>query len=146
MKGKTVKAGFMVEIETWENDGDFYATKTLQGLTENDVKFCVEVCEYFDRYGNDIINWDVVHEAMLPIAVKHTDLSSDTTKKLWQAILDCNEDDLSDNISDLLGSEMEDHGCYGDGASFYRTIDSVKVFYTPVDIFLENVTNKFSVN
>lgn len=42
-----LKQGYLLEVTTWENDGDYYQTKQLSGLTKNQVTFLVTLMEYF---------------------------------------------------------------------------------------------------
>lgn len=139
--GKTIQAGYMVTVETWENDGDHYKTKELQGLGKEDVALVLEVCNYFRTNGGDIKPWEEINKAVREIFEKHQCV---TTGLLGNLLMDVNdEDDFHDHLYEIIGSPVEDYGCYGDGQNYYRNVDTVKVFHTPEDIFLEDVTKEF---
>lgn len=72
LPGDVIKKGFVVDIESWENDGDDYKNLVTTGLTKAQADFLVVVARafvsrngsYTNRdargFGNDEINEDVV--------------------------------------------------------------------------------------
>ena len=48
-----MKPGYLLELTTWENDGDNYKTERLYGLTKDEVKFYVHIANQF-KSGNQV--------------------------------------------------------------------------------------------
>lgn len=40
-----IQQGYMLRVTSWENDGDCYNTKEIQGLTETQARWLVRFCE-----------------------------------------------------------------------------------------------------
>lgn len=48
-----IKQGYMVQITSWENDGDCYNTKTFDGLSQMQTISLVAFCEFLQEYGSE---------------------------------------------------------------------------------------------
>ena len=44
-----IPAGYQLSVVSWENDGDHYNTEVMNGLSEEEVKFLVEICLFLWR-------------------------------------------------------------------------------------------------
>lgn len=111
----TIKLGWMLQVTSWENNGDFYNTKTLDGLTEDEVRAKVALCKVLHSIGQEPHDANTVEE----IAAK----------------LDLFEDEVEDGIYELTGFSD------ADGDEFLRVCESWKVYYIPFD--LPDMTDKF---
>lgn len=111
----TIKLGWMLQVTSWENDGDSYNTKTLDGLTEDEVSAKVAMCKVLHSLGQESRDANTVEE----IASK----------------LSLLEDEVEDGIYELTGfSEAA-------GGEYLRVCESWKVYYIPFD--LPDMTDKF---
>ena len=69
--GQTIPKGYVIEIETWENDGDNYKTQTVFGVEEQEIqqyKYILELfhgshCNNRNKCGNS--EWDVVKHLVI---------------------------------------------------------------------------------
>lgn len=70
-----IYSGYLFEVISYEGDADYYATKRLDGLTESDVRFCVELMDNIkdrqehERHGE--LNWVSLAEDVKVIADKY---------------------------------------------------------------------------
>ena len=93
-----IKAGYAIEITSWENDGDCYNTKRFDGLTLDECRWRVAVCDYLHKYmcQEDINEEHVIAiYNMLPEADRTAESSDDQA------------DIVSDVIYNLVGYEYE---------------------------------------
>jgi len=42
-----IPAGYRMSVVSWENDGDHYLTRTLEGLRKDEVHFYLDLCKLF---------------------------------------------------------------------------------------------------
>ena len=129
---KNIPAGYQLHITSWECDGDHYNTKTVSGLTREDVPCYLEVLSLFKSvsqggFSNDQdVDRGAVMAAVLAVVEKHPDISERTRRIFTHfARPQYANDHLYERLSDLLGrSEHCD----------FRVFDSAKVYYyeTPV--------------
>lgn len=101
----TIKLGWMLQVTSWENDGDCYNTKTLDGLTEDEVRAKVALCKVLHSIGQEPHDANTVEE----IAAKLSIL----------------EDEVEDGIYELVG--------FANG-EYLRVCESWKVYYIPFDL------------
>lgn len=133
-----IKAGFMLEITSWENDADNYQTIQISGLTKEKTQLYINIIKLFkcNHYSNDG-NFGNLYD----------EYESDTVKKASDAVvallLAFDEVDGEDERTHAL-EEISDYmtqflGC---GENFvFRAYDSHKVYFVPTDI--EEVTGEF---
>ena len=140
-----IKAGYQLQVTTWENDGDHYNTEIRSGLTKEDTKFLISIAEQFSKkgkYGNDFIK----DNDLIEVVSKALEGNSSITplmKAEWQEALQNSIDEgdgafyLHEILSDtLLGCPEEDYG-----AGFCRVVETIEVFCIPEDI--DDVTKEF---
>lgn len=151
-KFTTIKAGYRLTITTWENDGDNYNTKVLEGLDKADVQFHVDILKLFDRSSwngpNDFGNMyepsgDEIYRlavAIRKVAVKHEALVREKAEWLLDEIGE--DEDEQPEYMDGAYDFLYDLGI-GSGEFYTRVCESIKVEYTPTDIKLQDVTAEF---
>lgn len=147
--GQTIPKGYMVEIKSWENDGDDCRDKILTGLSKKDVDFLTLFLEEFrpscsnSGYGNDEINDGMIASALLQYA--HT--YKDQVKKFFHVDLThINEDeDVEWDELESDDTELYEHLCellsypvqydYG----FCRVFDGIRVYLIEDDIHIPSI-------
>ncbi|QAY02134.1 hypothetical protein VspSw1_61 [Vibrio phage VspSw_1] len=133
MKEVILKAGYTLKIVSWENDADFYNTKTYHVEDENWAIILKHICENLlcSRYSSSS-----------DYGVGNTNLSSSDSAnrvaeyfKTYGIPEHVPEDELlewlHDLSYDLVGSSYE--------SDCIRVCESCKVLYTPVDIEVETL-------
>ena len=147
-KYNIIKAGYRLTIKSWENDLDSRQIRVKDGLSEDAVKFIIDLCKlhkshngkpYKEGFGNlvepDENTLELYHAKILTIISNHACayevleiLEEDKTNS--EHILYC----VADFMYELL-----------DGSEFYytRVYDSCIVEYVPEEIKILDVTNHF---
>lgn len=144
----TIPAGYMLVIDSWENDDDNPGSKILTGLSREDVKFYFHFLKQFhsqynpDRigcgFGNKQI--EIGKENLEKLALStayHThppsspELLTEVTFSLngWAE----NPDESYDWVYDTIG--------YWQDGEAYRVFESAKVYYIPQAI--PNIVSEF---
>lgn len=146
MTTNTIKAGYRIHVTTWENDADNYRTESMDGLTEGNVKFIVELVKLFkDKcnnkgfFGNCYDNYpDGLDEAIDKIISKFSD--EDRTFDFdWGD----EEDNIVDNHTYVNDSLLSDLGLTDSGEFCTRVFDKAVIEHIPNDIKIDVVTDKF---
>lgn len=127
-----IKAGYRLEVLSWENDADNYKTEVVDGLDKETCQFYIDIIKLTGRSGN--------FGNMYDPSEKEIDQLTAALTKVFKAhgkptgISEAVHDEGLEIIGDLLG--------YSEGYHT-RVMESFKVSYTPVDVELEDVTNQF---
>jgi hypothetical protein len=133
-----IPSGYQLSIISWENDGDNYKTKILNGLTKEDVKFYIHFLKHFQStYGNeDVSEHPNAEKIAIESAWKKFPPSS---PQLVQDVKDSIEGwKVNPNESyDWIYATIE-YSCEGES---YRVFESYKVHLIPHTI--PDVTNQF---
>lgn len=147
--GQTIPKGYVLEIETWENDGDNYKTQTVFGVEEQEIqqyKYILELfhgsrCNNRNKCGNS--EWDVVKYlviARIESGVKSGQLTYEFLDKVLgiqdlEALLNDDEEEyyLNEALTELLGVACEYDG------DFMRVISYVKLYIIEEDIVIPSV-------
>ena len=148
--GQTIPKGYVIEIETWENDGDNYKTQTIFGVEEQEIqqyKYILELfqgshCNNRNKCGNS--EWDVVKDlviAHIESGVKSGQLTPEfinktlCIKNLENLVDDDNgqEFELMCSLQELLGDPVE----YD--SDFMRVVSWVKLYIIEEEIQIPNV-------
>lgn len=133
MSGCKFKKGFMIEITSWENDGDHYLTKIIDGLTKEEVNqfsyvmpfFRSEWCTESGRFGNKDFCMFSVEEVLM----EGIDEGKLTREFLGKFFFEDGHPDL-DKIQTLLGCPVEyDY-------DFIRVFESMKIYHLPEDVVI----------
>lgn len=142
------KAGYLIRVTSWENDGDNYKTKEIQVADELKAKAIVKFVNLFGRSCssyNDISNLFEPDEQETNKVTKvlcdfyeahnqHFDLDLDGT---------ANEKEEQITISDFFLELAYILGLSG-GDYYTRYCEKVEVFYFPHDVLCEDVTADFN--
>lgn len=139
----SIPVGFQLHITTWENDADHYNTEIISGLTENDVRFLIDVASAFKSQnnhdapglGNGTVAGDQLQELIREKLFSHPNIS-DKLKREWSEVKDDEDYAYSILVDSLLGSPQEDYDM-----NFCRVFDSAQVFYFPEEVL--DVTEDF---
>ena len=133
-----IKAGYKIEVTSWENDGDNYSTKSKEGLTKEQTQLYFDICDLMSgKFGNmyepDESEKDGLYAAVSVILLKHIDVTSLLYPNTDFTDLEgCNEI-FSDIHYELFGS-----------SEFYtRVVQTLTVTYIPQDVELKDVTHEF---
>lgn len=148
--GSTIKKGYVVSIDSWENDGDHSQTKTIFGLEKDEVEFLKDFLSLFKScnsvkncHGNEYFNYESVFSDLYGLWSLHSKFIKSKMKIDYSSIAD--EDELDDYvcsnpekhydsiyqyICDLLGYPVEYDG------GFVRVFESITVNYLKDDLTL----------
>ncbi len=148
MKYNTIPAGYRLTVTSWENDGDNYNTKTLDGLTLDKVSYLVDLCKILDYASNTKGNFGNLYEP--------SDIDTLGFFGEVKTIIHNHPSVLADFLTLVEGMEPIEDEAYYDYASedlyelslvggefFTRVCESFVVEYVPREIIMEDVTDKF---
>lgn len=147
---KNIKPGYLLCINSWENDADNYKTERIEGLTYEDVQFYIYFCRHFyssswghpNAIGKGFGNMDIEEapdaESIAIIAAyeKYPPTSEfllADVKSSIEGYKNCPEESY-DWVDDLIG-------IWNEGET-YRVFSGFEVHYISEEI--PNVTTKFS--
>lgn len=148
----SIKKGYQLHITTWENDGDNYKTKVIDGLNKEDTQFYVELASLFtsrnnrankgfgnggitecgDEYHNPCM--ENVVQAISKVVADNPNASKEITDHYISEDFDEVYECL---VEDLLGYTEQ----YYDEEYFCRVFESFKAYYFPQDV--NEVTEEF---
>ena len=147
--GQTIPKGYVIEIETWENDGDNYKTQTVFGVEEQEIqqyKYILELfhgshCNNRNKCGNS--EWDVVKHLVIDhiaSGVKSGQLTHEFLSKVLgvedlDALLNGDDEEyyLNEALTELLGMACEYDG------DFMRVISYVNLYIIEEEIQIPSV-------
>lgn len=166
MADKVIKAGYMITVDSWENDGDNGRELSVDGLTRTQVEYYKDLLylvsnSYHDTstlgitfYGN--MTDDGYDEIELgendPEPTGHNDIVEGTHRGFRRAVRRINNKyrNLIKDIpeEDLRSFEygfdiIQNFTGYGSDWYYTRVIESIKVHYNPEEIILVDVTRDF---
>lgn len=142
-----IKSGLMLEIDSWENDGDFYQTKQISELDDDQVLFLIDLLSLFGRegkFGNAGLaignpsenSIDEFIESVKSIVEKHgPNQFSLFLDESPDALTSMSDEDYVGVINEvvcdkLLGQTQE----YYDIPYFFRKCDSIRLYFVPSDL------------
>ena len=139
----SIPAGYQLHITSWTNDADNYNTKIHDGLSEEDVKFLLDVVKPFKsqhnggRFGNNDSCTGQINEHIFECLKKYPTTQFQECLEGFEQDIDLDEDEeeidgLSDLAYDLVG---RDEYCG------WRVFESAKVFFYPEEV--KEVTKQF---
>lgn len=145
--GQTIPKGYVIEIETLENDGDNYKTQTIFGVEEQEIqqyKYILELfqgshCNNRNKCGNS--EWDIVKDliiAHIESGVKSGQLTPEFINKTLciENLVEGDNDqefELLCSLQELLGEPVE----YD--SDFIRVVSWVKLYIIEEEIQIPNV-------
>lgn len=128
-----IKAGYRITVVSWENDGDNYRTKTVDGLDEATARYHVDLLKLLsnNKFGN-----------MYDPSTEEIDEFRAEIIKVMEA-----HNQISEEAKYSFDHALEDVGEYtGYGEDFYtRVVERIAVEYVPQEIELEDVSSKFGI-
>lgn len=132
-----IKAGYKIEVTSWENDGDNYSTKSKEGLTKEQTQFYFDICNrlsgvFGNMYDPDESEKADLYAAVSDILLKHKDVALE----LFEAV-DFNNETCEEIFSDIH------YELFGSSEFYTRQLESISVTYIPYDLVLEDVTHEF---
>jgi len=137
----SIPAGYQLHITSWTNDADNYNTTIHDGLSEEDVKFLLDVVKPFKskhnggQFGNNPSCTNQINEHILECLKKYPTTQFQEYLKGFEQDSDPDEEDidgLSDLAYDLVG---RDEYCG------WRVFERAKVFFYPEEV--KEVTKDF---
>lgn len=131
-----IKAGYAVEITTWENDADAYNTVRFDGLVKDEVEFYLAIARLFTsrhnrRQGGGFGNQKQTPNDEIRAIVGSFIEQGKKLPKYWnpadwvdegEEITPLEDAEFGDNLYDVIGSSE-----YG----YYRVFDEASVYYVP---------------
>jgi hypothetical protein len=129
-----IPVGYRLTVVSWENDGDNYNTKVLEGLTREVCQYYVDLCKllsldigkrnsnFSNLYDPSDSEREELIDALMPIASKH----------LHTAIPLADIEDVANReyVWDYVMGTMYDLGLSG-GEFYTRVCDGFTVQYVP---------------
>lgn len=138
MKTRTIPAGYILTVISWENDGDNYNTVQLEGLSKAEARFkfdLADLCtgEFSNTYYEYRDDNKAFEEACVAVLKKHREF---VEKAIGESIEELKYP--MDFMSELLG----DLGLVSEHF-FPRVAEKITVEYIPAAIEIEDVTEVF---
>lgn len=127
-----IKAGYRLEVQSWENDADNYKTEVVDGLDKETCQFYIDVIKLTGRSGKFGNMYDPSEQEIAALTTALVKVFEKHGKLVDSG--DAVHDEGLEIIGDLLG--------YSEGYHT-RVMESFKVSYTPVEVQLQDVTNQF---
>jgi len=147
---KVISAGYQLTVTSWENDADCYMTKSIDGLNQDMVQFYVDMCKLLESrnsanrgFGNmydpSETEIDKYYEALYNVYMKHK--SNVIWPASWEieSVDETNVNEIGDMCHEML---LELFG-YGAEGFYTRVLEKYEVLYFPIDIYADDVTEKF---
>lgn len=128
-----MKKGYQLQVRSWENDGDNYKIAITSGLTEQDVKFLLDVGKQFGNGGSHGGNEVIDEEELVELVTTAMENNVNVSERILSYFKDAPVEATQEYLLDSPG-EYYDYG-------FMRVFDTYRVFYIPTDI--EDVTEQF---
>jgi hypothetical protein len=133
-----IQAGYRVTVTTWENDGDNYNTKTVEGLTESEAEFIVKLCKihYSKNAYKTVKGFGNMYDP--------NDTEIEKYHAALQKMLDEHTGDTPEYCDDPEGMQEYGYKLGLTGGEFYtRVCENIKVEFIPEQIEIDDVTAKF---
>lgn len=121
------KQGYLLQVTSWENDADFYNTKTIEGLSKEQATWLVRFCELIAKLARndaETCNTNLVAVAAA-IDVPYAGFPG------WDEDDVKSQEDVQARLQDLV-YELVGPDCEYTGRM--RVCDSWKVCFIPFDI------------
>lgn len=142
MSGCKFKKGFMIAIESWENDGDHYSTQIIDGLTQQEVRQMTYVMPFFKSSCNNkgcFGNRDFCMFSLEEFLMNAVDEGTLTLGFIDKFFFEDGHPDL-EKVLDLLGYPVEyDY-------DFVRVFDNLTIYHLPEDVEIPEFNPEVIVN
>ncbi len=113
-----IKAGYTLEVTSWENDGDCYNTKRLDGLRAKDVSWRFKFLKRFSQDNDHQLTEESVNALILLVDPNRYNNEAITEELAYEVV--------NDVIYEMLGSTYE--------SDYLRTFESAAVYYVEQDM------------
>jgi len=123
--------GYILEVESWENDADNYQTKIVGSLSKEVAEVMFDIICYFkprSQYKNCFGNSVIGSEDLIVLVEKYR-------KRVFDAFFEAgwdihSEEDVDDSfiIENIVDKLI---GAWNEG-EYFRVMNSAKMYYTPV--------------
>ena len=133
MKRTVIPAGYRLTIISWENDADNYDTVILEGLTEEQCAFNVDLCKILMYDENDRNKENPLNNVYDPDDAEINQIDD----AINLIIKKHNQEETTDPIEYLYDLGLSK------GEYYTRVCDSFKVEHIESDIILNDVTDNF---
>jgi hypothetical protein len=138
------RAGYLIRVTSWENDGDNYNTKEIQVDTEQEARDVVAFCDMFgssSRNEHDIGNLcegddNAARPAFRAFYFSHPGFVNLTLSDYED------EEEETDAICDAMMEVAYELGLSGGEYFYTRVRESVTVYRIPADVLVEQVQFK----
>lgn len=147
---KRFPSGYVLQVDSWENDGDQNLQEMLYGLTLEEVKFYIDFLPYLESchnsvkgMGNEDFNSYKTFSVLMDLYPKHKEVISslfpgykmeemyqDEEVDLYKPIYGQLISQLYSLITSLVSDPVEYEGC------FVRVYDGHKVFFLKEDVVI----------
>jgi len=134
------KKGFVIQVITYENDGDNYSENNVYGLSEKNKDFLYKILKKI-KYHQASPRYETVSEEILTDMLK--DFPTETEEDLKLEIQEVFEDKIQDEDSSGFRYWIEENflgaPSYEDyGEDYLRIIDSISIWYMekPMELIL----------
>jgi hypothetical protein len=141
MRTVLYKAGYVIKVTSWENDGDNYATAEINVETRKDAEHIVKLVKLFTSisstpkgigniYEPSESDAEKVHVAFMNLHNEYPEFIHTIPE---------NEEYICDSYHDLiydLGLSSSEY--------YTRVLSKVQVLYFPEDVICEEVTDEFA--
>jgi hypothetical protein len=163
-----IKAGYVLTYSSWENDGDYYKEHRFEGLTKEEVEDTIEFLKIFvsknnrksgelRTFGNssEPISFYDIYSIYKPNFIKKLIWEEDINlvpildkwfedeDVFWLSEKGYTEDQLIEIIDEVCDGLIGTYLGYSEYYSARVYNDDAKVFYTPIELVLTEVTNEF---
>lgn len=144
-----IPAGYQLHINSWENDCDAYKIKIVSGLTEEDVRFYLELARTFDGpLGNEHATSGVLDALIKATLKKHPKISQKVSDKFNYDLGSSTQEEIDESdrtaydlvVEELLCDPVDDY--FNNEAWFCRNFSSAEVYFFEHPV--QDVTSMFS--
>lgn len=141
-----IPAGYRLTVVSWENDGDNYNTKVLEGLSRETCQMYVDLCKLLGvSNGHRDRNLSNLYEPSEDQIEKLTDAFMPIVAKYLHTVIPLEDIEDATNkeyVCDYIMSVLYDLGL-SCGEWYTRVCESVTIELVPQDVLFEDVTKEF---
>lgn len=141
-KHTIIPAGYRMSITSWENDADYYKTKILEGLSEDEVRFYAALLPLFKSGSNDAKCFGNLNEYSRRNESRLEE-AQEAVNKVIEKFRGTVSDSVLDEFSEECACAVGELLGFSEGYTF-RVFDKMKIEYIPNPVQFEDVTNKFT--
>ncbi len=140
-----IPPGYRLTVTSWENDGDNYRTKTVEGLSEGRLRYYVDLIKRFASSSNGGLERGFIGNLFEPNEREEQIYLKAMIEvlKTHRNEFNFEDDEALETYADCIGDQiLYSLGLTG-GDFFTRVMESFKVEYVPHEIRIADVTGQF---